>query len=69
LPGYFDIIKSKTIFRGREVVMADARCSKCHRLFDEEELLVSETTGELICEDCSGLLAGEDLGCRYVEEG
>jgi len=49
--------------------MADARCSKCHRLFDEEELLVSETTGELICEDCSGLLAGEDLGCRYVEEG
>jgi formylmethanofuran dehydrogenase subunit E len=49
--------------------MTDQRCSKCHDLFPEEELLVSETTGELICPDCSGLLTGEDLGCQYIEEG
>lgn len=49
--------------------MADKRCSKCDQLFPEEELLVSETTGELICPDCSGLLEGEDLSCAYVEEG
>jgi hypothetical protein len=49
--------------------MSDKRCSKCCRLFPEEELLVSETTGEYVCPDCSGLIADEDLGCEYVEEG
>jgi len=49
--------------------MADKRCSRCGMLYEEEELLVTEDTGELVCPDCSGLLADEDLGCEYVEEG
>lgn len=49
--------------------MTDKRCSKCRMLFPEEELLIREDTGEPVCPDCSGLLAGEDLGCAYVEEG
>ncbi len=49
--------------------MSDKRCSQCGMLFPEEELLIREDTGELVCPDCSGLLEGEDLGCEYVEEG
>lgn len=49
--------------------MTDERCSRCRMLYEEEELLVTEDTGELVCPDCSGLLADEDLGCEYVEEG
>lgn len=49
--------------------MKEARCSHCGQLFAEEELLEREDTGELVCEDCSGLLASEDLGCRYDEQG
>lgn len=49
--------------------MADKHCSRCRRLFDEAELLLTEDTGELVCPDCSGLLAEEDLSCEYDEEG
>jgi len=49
--------------------MTDKRCSKCQLLYEEEELLVTEDSGELVCPDCSGLLDDEDLGCEYVEEG
>lgn len=49
--------------------MSDKRCSRCCMLFPEEELLVREDTGEPVCPECSGLLAAEDLGCQYVEEG
>lgn len=49
--------------------MSDKRCSKCERLYAEEDLLVTEDTGELVCVDCSGLIAGEDLDCRYDETG
>lgn len=47
----------------------EKQCSVCQLWFQETELLESETTGELVCEDCSGLLASEDLGCRYDEQG
>jgi DNA-directed RNA polymerase subunit RPC12/RpoP len=49
--------------------MTDKRCSRCKMLYEEEELLLTEDTGELVCPECSGLLADEDLGCEYVEEG
>jgi formylmethanofuran dehydrogenase subunit E len=49
--------------------MTEARCTVCNRLFLEEELLVKEDDGQLVCADCSGLLGQEDLGCEYVEEG
>ncbi len=49
--------------------MSDKRCSECSTLYDEEELLVREDNGELVCPDCSGLLVGEDLGCTYDETG
>ena len=47
----------------------EARCSSCGLMFLEKELLVKEDDGQLVCGDCSGLLADEDLGCAYVEEG
>lgn len=47
----------------------EKQCSKCQLWFQDNELLESETTGEEVCEDCSGLLANEDLGCRYDEQG
>ncbi|NIQ92996.1 MAG: hypothetical protein GWN87_01365 [Desulfuromonadales bacterium] len=49
--------------------MSDKRCSRCCMLFPEEELLLTEDTNEHVCPDCSGLIADEDLGCRYVEDG
>lgn len=49
--------------------MTDVRCARCALLYEEEELLVTEDTGEKVCPDCSGLLAAEDLGCQYDEEG
>lgn len=49
--------------------MKEQSCSQCGLLFPEEELLLREDTGESVCPDCSGLLADEDLGCGYVEEG
>lgn len=49
--------------------MPEQRCSQCHMLYQEEELLVREDNGEPVCAECSGLLAGEDLSCRYDEEG
>jgi hypothetical protein len=49
--------------------MTDKRCARCAMLYEEEELLVTEDTGELVCPDCSGLLADEDLDCQYDEEG
>ncbi|MHB1397903.1 MAG: hypothetical protein ACYDAI_08260 [Trichloromonadaceae bacterium] len=49
--------------------MNEARCSRCGLMFLEEELLVKEDDGALVCGDCSGLLTDEDLGCEYVEEG
>jgi len=49
--------------------MTDKRCARCGMLYEEEELLVTEDTGEAVCPDCSGLLAHEDLDCQYDEEG
>ena len=49
--------------------LKEARCSACARLYLEEELLVKEDDGQLVCAACSGLLAHEDLGCEYVEDG
>ena len=49
--------------------MTDKRCARCALLYEEEELLVTEDTGEAVCSACSGLLAHEDLGCQNDEEG
>ncbi len=49
--------------------MTDRRCSKCSMLYPEEELLIAEDTGDYVCPECSGLLEGEAIGCRYDEEG
>lgn len=49
--------------------MSDTRCSQCNRLYEEDELLQREDNGGMICPDCSGLLADEDLGCQYDEAG
>ncbi|GAB4563545.1 MAG: hypothetical protein Tsb0017_22740 [Geothermobacteraceae bacterium] len=47
--------------------MTEKRCQNCRMLFPEEELLIREDTGEPVCEDCSELIQGEDLSCRYDE--
>lgn len=49
--------------------MADKRCSRCSMLYDEEELLLTEDTGEWVCPECSGLLAYEKADCIHDEEG
>lgn len=49
--------------------MADKRCEKCGALYDSDELLLTEDTGEWVCPDCSGLLANEGNSCRYDEVG
>jgi len=49
--------------------MEEARCTKCCRLYEKEELLQREDNGELVCPDCSGLLDAEDLSCEYDETG
>jgi len=47
--------------------MADRRCDKCGTLYPEKELLIAKRGKLAICQQCSGLLAGEDLSCRYDE--
>lgn len=47
--------------------MSEVRCCCCGQLFAQEELLKREDTGELFCEDCSGLWADEDLSCVHDE--
>lgn len=49
--------------------MKERNCSQCQHPYLEEDLLIREDTGEPVCPDCSGLLAGEDLGCQYDEVG
>ena len=49
--------------------MGYARCAQCGRLYEEEVLLERENDGRRVCPACSGLLAGEDLDCRYDETG
>lgn len=49
--------------------MADKRCSRCTLLYDEDDLLLTEDTNDLVCPSCSGLLANEDLSCQYDEQG
>ena len=49
--------------------MTDARCAQCGQLYDEDELIQREDNGQMICIECSGLLADEDLGCQYEETG
>ncbi|BCR04567.1 hypothetical protein DESUT3_16360 [Desulfuromonas versatilis] len=49
--------------------MTETRCSECNSLFPEDELLIREDDGKPVCEDCSGLITGEDLGCQYEETG
>ena len=44
-------------------------CEQCGHIWPEEEILQREDNGLLVCPDCSGLLADEDLGCRYEETG
>ncbi len=45
------------------------RCSQCRRLYEESQLVPREDDGQLVCPECSGLLADEDLDCRYDETG
>jgi hypothetical protein len=52
-----------------EVMVMEKQCSQCKLMFPEEELLEREDTSELVCEDCSGLQAEDDLTCRYDEQG
>lgn len=47
--------------------MKERRCSLCRQVFEEDELLVREDTGERVCEDCSGLWSEEGLSCCYDE--
>lgn len=49
--------------------MGDKRCERCALLYDEEELLLTEDTGEWVCPVCSGLLEKEIATCRGDEEG
>lgn len=49
--------------------MTDKRCSRCQMLYLEEELLITEDTGEAVCPDCSGLLGADNLSCVHDEEG
>lgn len=49
--------------------MTTKRCTVCGLEFPAEELLQRETDGQSVCEDCSGLLADEDLSCDYDETG
>lgn len=49
--------------------MNDARCSQCCQRWHEDELLRREDDGRLVCPDCSGLQADEDLSCRHDETG
>lgn len=49
--------------------MNDTNCSQCGRLYEEDELLRREDNGQVVCPECSGLLAGEDLSCQYDETG
>jgi len=49
--------------------MNEARCSECDRLWPEEELVRREDDSRMVCPECSGLLADEDLSCRYDESG
>lgn len=47
--------------------MDEQRCSNCQQLFASDSLLIREDNGLPVCEDCSGLLADEDLSCQYDE--
>ena len=49
--------------------MTYAPCSECKQRWPEDELLQREDNGEKVCPDCSGLIAHEDLSCRYDETG
>ena len=50
-----------------EVAMKRAPCSQCKEIWPEDELLKREDNGEVVCPDCSGLIANEDLSCQYDE--
>lgn len=47
--------------------MKELGCSVCGHVFAEDKLLTREDTGEKVCEECSGLLANEDLSCVHDE--
>jgi len=49
--------------------MKEAPCAQCGQRYQEDELLQREDNGELVCPECSGLLADEDLTCQYDETG
>ena len=49
--------------------MKMAHCDHCGERWPEEELLKREDNGQLVCPNCSGLLADEDLSCQYEESG
>lgn len=49
--------------------MGDKRCERCTMLYDEEDLLLTEDTGEWVCPECSGLFEEEKATCRGDEEG
>ena len=44
-------------------------CAECGHLWPDDELLEREDNRQLVCPECSGLLADEDLSCRYDETG
>ncbi|MBE0595871.1 MAG: hypothetical protein IH614_01230 [Desulfuromonadales bacterium] len=49
--------------------MSDKRCSDCCMLYPEEELLLREDDGQLVCPDCSRLNEDDLLTCTYDEVG
>ncbi len=49
--------------------MSRAPCSQCGHLWQEDDLVPREDNGQPVCPPCSGLLADEDLDCRYDETG
>lgn len=53
----------------KEDSMKEAPCSQCGIIWPEEELLTREDNGKIVCPDCSGLLADENLSCQYDETG
>ena len=44
-------------------------CEQCGYIWPEDELLQREDNGQMVCPECSGLLADEDLSCQYDETG
>ncbi len=49
--------------------MQQITCEQCGQRWPVDEMLKREDNGQLVCLECSGLLADEGSGCRYDETG